>query len=150
MHIDDNVIDNGDDFNDWANTLPTEIEGGTRPSKNEKRFPCPTCGGTGVYQDVRIHQHKSHCFACRGKGYFKTDPRKLQQNRVAAAQRKAAKKAEAIDGFREANPGLFEFLQDCASWSEFAASLFASVQKYHQDYMKFHGAGGRLHERWGP
>ena len=51
------------------------------------KFPCGQCAGTGRYQGARVHQEKSHCFACRGKGYFLSSPEKRQQSRDAARQR---------------------------------------------------------------
>jgi hypothetical protein len=88
---------------------------------NEKRFPCAQCAGTGIYSGLRVHQEKRHCFACRGKGYFKTDPRKLQKAREA----RASKKEDALAKARAANESisLFSQVQAIASWHSFAQSL---------------------------
>lgn len=93
----------------------------TKSSSNEKTYPCGQCMGTGLYQGVRVHQDKQHCFACRGKGYFKTDPRKLQQRR----QRAQEKKFEKIEASKQANidTGLLPALQGMADWNDFARSL---------------------------
>jgi DnaJ-class molecular chaperone len=37
-----------------------------------EQFPCSSCAGTGKYTGVRVHQDRTDCFVCRGKGYFLT------------------------------------------------------------------------------
>lgn len=93
-----------------------------RETTTEQKFPCGQCAGTGVYQGARVHQEKSHCFACRGKGYFKTDPRKLKKARAAAAKRKQDAKV-AVQEINEALP-IFKDVVENKSWNSFAASLF--------------------------
>lgn len=92
-------------------------------SPNVKKFPCGQCAGTGRYQGARVHQEKSHCFACKGTGYFKTDPRKLQQARQKAAQRKAAAVSESI----KENVEVIRGLAKIASWNSFAAQLLGQL-----------------------
>ena len=80
-------------MSDWNSFIDTLVED-TAPiplkKTTEKQFPCGQCAGTGVYSGVRVHQEKTNCFACRGKGYFKTDPRKLEKARVQRATKKQA------------------------------------------------------------
>ncbi|CTQ45672.1 DUF6011 domain-containing protein [Roseibium aggregatum] len=94
----------------------------------QKTFPCTVCNGTGKYRGVRVYQDKSHCFACKGEGCFKTDPRKLAARRAKAKLNKAAKLAKAIDQFDKANPGIHEFLKDASRWSEFASSILGNLE----------------------
>lgn len=122
------MADNFDDFISDLIENPEPIA--TKRSTTAQTFPCGQCAGTGVYRGPRRHQEKSHCFACKGLGYFKTDPRKLQENRVKAAQRKAAKSQAAADAFEEANPGLRAFLRGASEWSSFAASLLEGLNRY--------------------
>jgi hypothetical protein len=107
-------------FDAFIDSLADEVIE-TRTSSNEKRYPCGQCMGTGNYQGVRIHQDKQHCFACKGKGYFKTDPRKLQQRRRQAQQ----KKLEKIEAAQQVNidSGLLPALQGMTDWNDFARSL---------------------------
>lgn len=95
----DQLIDEGDNFTN----VPTK-------QSNAKRFPCPTCNGTGEYRGVRMHQPKSHCFSCRGLGYFKTDPRKLAANRDKARSKKVTDLQTWLDAFKEQEPALFDNL----------------------------------------
>lgn len=114
-------------FEDFADSLmndPIEVRG---PSKNEQQFPCGQCAGTGEYQGARIHQEKKHCFACKGKGYFKTDPRKLQKARVNAAARKQSVKDQFVAEFREEYSDLIAAMTPMISWNSFAGSLFEQL-----------------------
>lgn len=91
---------------------------------------CFECSGTGIYQGTRIHQEKVHCFACKGKGWFKTS----YADRLKAKQRTAERKANAQDAkqeaFIEAHPGVIEGLREVCGWSEFAASLLSGFEKW--------------------
>lgn len=113
-------MSNWDDFVDSLVEDVTPIE--TKRSK-EKRYPCGQCAGTGKYQGPRVHQEKSHCFACRGRGYFKTDPRKLQKQRAARALKREQAKAEAMNANKAT--GLLELFAefDMLNWNDFARSM---------------------------
>lgn len=111
-------------FDDFIDGLMNNDEPIPTKRSTQKKYPCPQCAGTGVYQSVRVHQEKSHCFACRGTGFFKTDPRKLQENRVKAAAKRQAAKAEATQANLTADGGsLHKWLEANADWNGFAASL---------------------------
>lgn len=88
-----------------------------------EKFPCPECAGTGLYQGARVHQEKAHCFACRGLGYFKTDPRKLK----AAAAKRAQKKVDVFQAFHDANADVIREIGKAADWSDFARSLIEQL-----------------------
>lgn len=111
--------DTWDSFVDSLVENPEPIA--TKPARNEKRYPCAQCAGTGTYQGARVHQEKRHCFACRGRGWFKTDPRKLKQQREARAKKKEAARAEA-QAFNQ-SISLFSQIESIASWHSFAQSL---------------------------
>ena len=74
-----------------------------------------------MYTGVRVHQEKQQCFACRGKGYFKTDPRKLEK----ARQQRAKKKADAMEASKEQNQSttIYASVFAMAGWNALAASL---------------------------
>lgn len=112
---------------DWENFVNSLVEDDTpiptKPSRNEKRYPCAECGGTGAYQGVRVHQEKRHCFACRGRGYFKTDPRKLKKQREARARKREELKAAAMQA--NIDTGLLDNFKayNMLEWNDFARSM---------------------------
>lgn len=95
-----------------------------------KRHPCKNCAGSGVYKGFRLHQPESKCFACNGRGWFKTSHADRMKARAKRAQSKIDKLQAAKDAFNEANPGIIEGLQANANWSSFAADLAASFDKW--------------------
>ena len=111
------------DWDEFVNDLIEQPEAIATKASTEKRFPCGQCAGTGVYSGARIHQEKRHCFACRGRGWFKTDPRKLKQQREARAAKRASLIAEAQAHNKSLS--LFSCVQHIASWHSFAQSLMA-------------------------
>jgi len=89
----------------------------------ENKHACSRCWGTGKYKGVRIHMAESKCFACGGKGYFKTSA----AARAKGKANKANAKAKKIAAFTEANKVLVAFLRDNTSWNSFARSLLESL-----------------------
>src|ERR1044071_5779922 len=84
--LNDNLADLfGDDTPiDWASLESHVTHDGTfnPPTKRSTgidakvvKFPCTPCRGTGKYQGARVHQPKSNCFACNGRGFFLTSER---------------------------------------------------------------------------
>jgi hypothetical protein len=110
------------DWNSFVNSLNDDSTSIPTKASAEKRYPCGQCAGTGIYSGVRVHQEKRECFACRGKGYFKTDPRKLAR----ARQLRAEKKQNAIETAQAHNQSsnIYSQVCDMASWNALAASLF--------------------------
>ncbi len=110
-----------DDWNSFIESLSEDTAPIPLKASAEKRYPCGQCGGTGLYAGVRVHQEKKQCFACRGKGYFKTDPRKLEK----ARQQRAKKKQDAIQSAQELNKAtpIYASVFAMATWNELAASL---------------------------
>lgn len=109
---------------DWDSFVESLTEDHTPiPLKKstEKVYPCGQCAGTGLYAGVRVHQEKTNCFACRGKGYFKTDPRKLER----ARQQRAKKKRDSIEEAQALNAAtpVYASVVSMASWNELSASL---------------------------
>lgn len=115
-----------DDLDAQGNFSP-EIKTTTGPDAKVVKFPCQVCGGTGNYRGTRVHQPKSHCFACRGKGFFLTSERDRQKARSQARSSKAAKLKAAREAFDEQHPGLADFLRKAGEWSEFARSLSEQI-----------------------
>ena len=110
-----------DDWDSFVNALTEEDTPIPLKQSAEKRYPCGQCAGTGLYQGVRVHQEKTKCFACRGKGFFKTDPRKLEK----ARQQRAKKKADAIAEAQAQNNSSPVYAQvvSMATWNDLASSL---------------------------
>lgn len=111
-------------MSDWDSFVDSLTEDTTPiPLKKdtEKRYPCGQCAGTGIFQGVRVHQEKKQCFACRGKGYFKTDPRKLEK----ARQQRAKKKQDAIAAAQKENQdtAVYASVFAMSTWNDLASSL---------------------------
>lgn len=70
-------------------------------------YPCGQCGGTGRYMGARVHQEKSHCFACRGLGFFKSSPEARLKHRRNAAARAKNKLEVGLAAFAENQPLMF-------------------------------------------
>lgn len=124
------------DFNGFAdleaNDLDAELEANTRSVDNSEKFTCTMCAGTGHYRGVRVHQEKSHCFACKGKGYFKTSPyqrQKAKQRNAAKKAEKEAAKVKKAELFMEEHTNLFCFMRE-NQWNNFFNSMLESVQQY--------------------
>ena len=117
--------DDWDSFIDGLIDTPVDIP---LKASIEKRYPCGQCAGTGVYRGARIHQDKKHCFACKGKGYFKTDPRKLAKQREQRAKKREELKQQAQK--TNAETGLLkDFAEfDMQSWNDFARSMIEQDQ----------------------
>jgi len=106
-----------------------------KPAKTEEqeaaeRHTCLECNGTGRYQGVRVHQDKGHCFACKGKGWFKTSYADRMKARQKARDRKVALHEAKKEAFCEANEGLIEALKAIASWHSFAATMLEAYEKW--------------------
>lgn len=111
------------DFDDFINSLPTEIEG-QRGHKVEQRFSCGQCGGTGKWSGGTNRHGNSYCLACGGRGYFTTSP-EFRAKRRAAMQAKRDDKAEqlrrAVKEFAEEHPDMWADLVKAGN--DFTASL---------------------------
>lgn len=114
-----------DDFADvpGLNDLNAQPSTPAKAAKPRETFPCESCGGTGVYRGVRIHQQETRCFACGGKGYFLKSYKDRMASREKYAQKKATALATAQAAFNEAHPGLIEAMTPLASWNDFVKSL---------------------------
>lgn len=110
-------------FEDAMQALGSEFDNMPTKADNRQKFPCGQCAGTGTYQGFRTQQTKSHCFACKGKGYFLTDPRKLQDQ----AKARAKAKAQATTNFILANKETVLGLAAVASWNNFASQMLVQL-----------------------
>ena len=112
------------DFDDFINSLPTEIEG-QHGTKVEQRFPCGQCGGTGKWSGGTNRHGNSYCLACGGRGYFTTSP-EFRAKRRAAAQAKRAEEEQRVrrmvKEFAENFPEMWADLVN--QRTEFTASLY--------------------------
>lgn len=118
-----------DELSSEYGSLQSHTRSGPAATADETRHACEHCGGTGQYRGVRIHQEKSHCFACRGRGYYKQSRQQRERARQQAASRKQARKEDAQAVFNAANPGLIEDLKSISSWNNFAASLLETYRE---------------------
>lgn len=108
---------------------------GSSASSERTKYPCPHCAGSGKYQGVRVHQDKSECFSCKGRGYFlqSLEARaKAKASRAASAAKKAAdNKAAAIEQITAAvgEAGL-QWFSNAGSWSQFYGDLYSKALQY--------------------
>lgn len=110
-----------------------QLDQDTGVSAAEQKHTCTKCGGTGMYQGIRVHQEKSQCFACKGKGYFKTSAFDRQKAKAKRDQKKADKQAEktaAAVAYMEEHSELFEFMKANNHWNNFFASMIDAVAQY--------------------
>lgn len=94
---------------------------------NRPTYPCESCGGTGIYQHPRLHQEKTHCFACKGRGFFYKSTADRYKERAKRAQKKVDTLTAAKTAFNAEYPEVIEGLRSLMSWNNFAASL---VEQY--------------------
>lgn len=93
-------------------------------------YPCDSCAGTGKYRGVRLHQPESRCFACNGRGWFKTSTADRYKARAQAADRKARVATELRSQFAAANPELVAKLEAVKGWNTFAADMLTAIGNY--------------------
>lgn len=111
------------------------VAGDSNPHKTiaqeaAERHPCHECNGTGRFQGIRRHQEKTECFACKGKGWFKTSFADRMKKKQQVAARKASALEEKQAAYMEQVPGLIEGLREIASWHQFAATMLEAFNKW--------------------
>jgi len=115
-------------MSDFIDSL-RDLEEPLPPAKgNDERvkYPCQKCGGTGKYQGPRVHQARSDCFACRGRGYFLTSP----EQRAKGKASRRNKQEQKVAAFYEANKPMMDYLHSVSSWNDFAAQMIGAVHQY--------------------
>lgn len=114
------------DLDTWA-----EVEHAAKQPDTRQTYPCHYCQGTGVYQGVRYHQEKSHCFACRGKGHFLSSPQDRAKAKLKRVQKKlAAEQQLQVDlaAWKEEYEALYSYMEEVQHWNDFARSLLEQVK----------------------
>ena len=112
-------------------------------SSDRVKYPCVPCGGTGKYRGFRVHQHRSDCFICKGKGYFLTSEEDRKKAKVARQNKKAEKVEANLKAFSEEYKIEYEHIVWKAINREpnpFFQSLWDSVKKYGDLTEKQHQA----------
>lgn len=104
-----------------------DFDGEDKPAKERETFPCESCGGTGRYRGVRVHQPAVECFACKGRGFFYTSYKDRLASRQKAAARKVARIEQGLDTFEALHPGLLAGMRKHASWNDFLRDLLAKL-----------------------
>ncbi|TDW21041.1 hypothetical protein EV128_12210 [Rhizobium azibense] len=92
--------------------------------KEREKFPCQSCGGSGSYRGVRVHQEATECFPCGGRGFFYSSHADRLKRRAEAAARKRSKLETAKEVFNKENPGFIEILSDMAKWADIARDMY--------------------------
>jgi len=117
-------------FEDFVNSLPTEIEG-RRTAKVTHEYPCGQCAGTGKWSGGTNRHGNSKCLACQGRGFFTTSPDERAKHRAAARAKVEAKAEETrrqVKQFAEEHPDMWADLVACRT--DFTASLYASLTRW--------------------
>lgn len=117
------------DFSDLE-TKPQDYAKPVKAKKERQTFPCQSCGGSGVYRGVRVHQEETKCFPCGGKGHFYTSHADRLKKRTDAANRKRSKLETAQDVFNKEFPGFIEVLRGMCGWNDFARDLMNRYEQY--------------------
>lgn len=95
-----------------ADAEPAGLEDDEPATKAERpTYPCESCGGTGRYRGVRVHQAETRCFACGGRGYFFASYKDRMDKRQKAKTRKAEKAAAAVADYTSAHPEAIAWLK---------------------------------------
>jgi hypothetical protein len=115
-------------LNSFAPSATSAAQTFTKPAR--QTYPCESCGGTGIYRGVRLHQPETKCFACGGRGFFYTSTKDRYASRQKAAQSKASKKTMAQAVFNEANPGMIARLTKEAEWNDFARKMLDGFNQW--------------------
>ena len=110
-----------------AADLAAPIERAAKAAPPAETYPCDSCGGTGRFRGVRIHQPESRCFACNGRGYFKTSTADRFKARKQVADRKARTLAAGVAAFTEAHGELVAGLRAVRDWNGFAAEMLTAI-----------------------
>jgi len=126
-----------DDFDNFVEDLmagdSAELKAAPTKQSNAQRFDCGQCGGTGKWSGGRNTRGDLHCYACNGRGYFKTDPRKLKQQRERRRDREAERLRAGLEKFEAENPVMYQELKHAhllePSRSDFINSLAAQLFK---------------------
>lgn len=116
-----------------ADAEPAGLEDDEPATKAERpTYPCESCGGTGRYRGVRVHQAETRCFACGGRGYFFASYKDRMDKRQKAKTRKAEKAAAAVADYTSAHPEAIAWLKAKAEAGRFAfaVSVWGAFQKY--------------------
>ena len=107
----------------------------------KKKHPCVRCGGTGNYKGVRVHQSRSDCFTCKGKGYFLSSQEDRQKAKANRLQKKEEQKIANRRSFQKQYPEVYQYILEKAQESnEFFLSLRDAVLKYGDLTEKQHQA----------
>lgn len=114
----------------------------------EGAFDCEKCGGTGKYRGPRRYQEKTKCFACNGRGWFRTSYGDRMKARQKSAKAKADLKTANFESAMARDPQLICFLQSAAPKSDFAASLIESIEKYGSLSEKQLAAAQSMRAKW--
>jgi hypothetical protein len=95
----------------------------------EQRFNCASCGGTGRYRGVRVHQQEEQCFPCGGRGWHKLSPAARFERKQKREATIARNKQERIAALTETHGDLITDLRGMTGWNSFAASLISQLEE---------------------
>lgn len=108
--------------------LEHDLEGALPSRVEEKRFPCEHCHGTGRWAGGMNRHGSTECFACKGRGSFKTSGRDRCKARNGARASKARRVSNAREAFEAEYPDIMPSLSKMTDWNDFARSLVDQIR----------------------
>ena len=99
------------------------------PESERPKFPCGQCGGRGTWVSP-LGRVTGPCHACKGSGYFLTDPKtraRARQSRVSRANRIIS---DGIAAFKAAHPEVYADIEPSSmTGNTFAKSLWEQLNR---------------------
>ena len=131
-------------FDDIASDQLATSETSKKREANATEHPCEHCAGTGKWRGGTNRHGSKVCFACNGKGFFKSSAADRQKARFQRREREDRKREKNIEEFDKEFPGVRAFLIQASGWSQFAASMHESISKWGGLSQKQFGAVNKM------
>jgi hypothetical protein len=92
---------------------------------------CEKCKGTGSFAFGYRSRQTGKCFACNGRGFFRTSQEQRARARMQRVAKKQNERVERFEAFKEQSPDVAEWIEPGdRPMSSFRLSLYESACKY--------------------
>lgn len=117
---------------DFVDDLDAILNSAPIVTNTEIRETCGKCGGSGKWHGFGDCVGDKSCTLCKGVGYrvFKFTKSERDARRAKTAARKEQKAQVNLDTFAQANPLVWQWMNDNAPRFEFAASMLEALKKW--------------------
>lgn len=101
-------------------------------ANTEIRETCGKCKGTGVWMGYGDWIGDRSCSLCKGRGYqiFKFTKAERDARRAKVAARAERKQQQILEAFAQANPLVWQWMNEQADSFEFAKAMLEAVKKW--------------------